>query len=44
METARLLGAEFEILEHSGHVPYVEETGTLMKLLDTFLPRNDETD
>lgn len=44
IETARLLGADFEILENSGHVPYVEETAAFMKLLDTFLPRHDETE
>jgi proline iminopeptidase len=39
METASLLNADFEILENSGHVPYVEETERFVELLNSFLPR-----
>ena len=38
IETASLLGAEFEILENSGHVPYVEETDRFVEMLNNFLP------
>jgi proline iminopeptidase len=38
-ETARLLKARLEILEHSGHVPYVEAFDRFHALLDAFLPR-----
>ncbi len=40
METARLLRGDFEILENSGHVPYVEETARFVEILDSFLPAN----
>ncbi len=36
--TARVLGAPFEIFEHSGHVPYVEEFDRFVEVLDGFLP------
>jgi proline iminopeptidase len=38
-ETARLLNAPFEVFEHSGHVPYVEEFDRFVAVLDAFLPR-----
>lgn len=38
-EIARLLRAPFVVFEHSGHVPYVEETERLVSVLDDFLPR-----
>lgn len=38
-ETAELLGAELEVFEHSGHVPYVEEYDRFVSVLDAFLPR-----
>ncbi|HXV85632.1 MAG TPA: alpha/beta hydrolase [Gemmatimonadales bacterium] len=37
---ARALRARLEILESSGHVPHVEETDRLVRLLDEFLPRS----
>ncbi len=36
--TAKLLNAQFEVLEKSGHVPYVEEFDRFVELLDPFLP------
>ena len=39
-EIARLLTAPIEIFEHSGHVPYVEETQRFVETLDRFLPRS----
>ncbi|MEE8115937.1 MAG: alpha/beta fold hydrolase [Gemmatimonadales bacterium] len=38
-ETARLLGAECLVMEHSAHVPYVEETQHFVAALNQFLPR-----
>lgn len=38
-EIARLLRAPFVVFEHSGHVPYVEETERFVSVLDDFLPR-----
>ncbi len=38
-ETAAALHAPLEILEHSGHVPYVEEREKFVRVLDKFLPR-----
>lgn len=40
-ETAELLGAEFHVLDRSGHVPYVEQPEEFVRLLDRFLPRDD---
>ncbi len=39
-ETASLLGAELVVFEHSGHVPYVEESHKFVAALDAFLPRS----
>jgi pimeloyl-ACP methyl ester carboxylesterase len=39
--TARLLRARLEILENSGHVPYVEDFERFVQLLDAFLPRQE---
>jgi proline iminopeptidase len=39
-ELAGLLGAEFHLLPHSGHVPYVEAADQFVALLDGFLPRS----
>jgi proline iminopeptidase len=36
---ARLLGADFHPLPHSGHVPYVEAFDEFVRLMDGFLPR-----
>ena len=38
-ETARLLGTECLVMEHSAHVPYVEETNHFVAALNQFLPR-----
>ncbi len=38
-DTARRLEADLTILEHSGHVPHVEETDRFIAVLDAFLPR-----
>ena len=38
-ETARLLRAEIHVLDHCGHVPYVEAYDQFVSLLDRFLPR-----
>lgn len=38
--TARLLGARFEVFEHSGHVPHVEELARFVAVLNAFLPRS----
>jgi proline iminopeptidase len=38
-DTARRLAAPLEVFEHSGHVPYVEETERFVRVLDDFLPR-----
>lgn len=38
-EISRLLRAPFVVFEHSGHVPYVEETERFVSVLDDFLPR-----
>ena len=38
-ETAKLLGAELLVFQHSGHVPYVEETQHFFSVLNGFLPR-----
>ena len=38
-QTAKLLGARLEILEHAGHVPYVEAFDRFVALLDGFLPK-----
>jgi pimeloyl-ACP methyl ester carboxylesterase len=38
-DTARRLGAELSIFEHSAHVPHVEETDRFVAVLDAFLPR-----
>ncbi len=38
-ETAQLLGAECQVMEHSAHVPYVEETHHFVAALNQFLPR-----
>jgi proline iminopeptidase len=35
---ARLLGADFHPLPHSGHVPYVEAFDEFVRLMDGFLP------
>ena len=37
---ARLLGADFHSLPHSGHVPYVEAFDEFVRLMDGFLPRS----
>jgi proline iminopeptidase len=37
-QTAKLLQAQFEVFEHSGHVPYVEEPEKFVAVLDRFLP------
>jgi proline iminopeptidase len=37
-ETAQLLHAECQVLEHSAHVPYVEETQLFVAALHRFLP------
>ncbi len=39
-ETASLLDAELVVFEHSGHVPYVEESQKFVATLDAFLPRD----
>jgi proline iminopeptidase len=39
-DTARRLAAPLEVFEHSGHVPYVEETPHFVDVLDGFLPRD----
>lgn len=39
-EIARLLRAPMVVFEHSGHVPYVEETERFVSVLDGFLPRD----
>jgi proline iminopeptidase len=36
---AQLLGASFQLLPHSGHVPYIEAFEDFVRLLDGFLPR-----
>jgi pimeloyl-ACP methyl ester carboxylesterase len=36
---ASLLGARFEVFEHSGHLPHVEEYDRFVKTVDDFLPR-----
>lgn len=36
--TARLLNARLEVLEDSGHVPYVEQPDRFVRVLDDFLP------
>jgi proline iminopeptidase len=36
--TARLIGAEFHLLRHCGHVPYVEALEEFSGLLNAFLP------
>jgi proline iminopeptidase len=38
-ETARLLGADLLLFEHSAHVPYVEEPHSFVAALNAFLPR-----
>jgi proline iminopeptidase len=38
-ETARLLGADLLLFEHSAHVPYVEEPHSFAAALNAFLPR-----
>ena len=38
-EIARLLGADMQVFEHSGHVPYVEEPHNFVAALNAFLPR-----
>lgn len=38
-ETAGLLGAPLRIMEHSGHVPYIEDFDAFRDTLDGFLPR-----
>src|SRR5262249_8241177 len=38
-QTAAALGARLEILEDSGHVPYVEEFDRFVQVLDGFLPK-----
>jgi len=37
-ETARRLKAEFHVLDHCGHVPYVEAYDQFVSLLNNFLP------
>ena len=37
-DTARRLRAKLVVFEHSGHVPYVEETDRFVAVLDGFLP------
>lgn len=38
-QVAECLHARLEILEHSGHVPHVEQFEEFLSLLDTFLPK-----
>ena len=38
-QLARLLGARIEVLENSGHVPYIEDHDRFIALLDQFLPK-----
>ncbi len=40
-ETANLMGAPLIVMEHSGHVPYVEDTEHFVTTLDAFLPREN---
>jgi proline iminopeptidase len=39
---AQLLRAEFHLLPHSGHVPYIESFEEFVRLLDRFLPRRED--
>jgi proline iminopeptidase len=41
-ELARLLRGKFHLLPRSGHVPYVEANEEFVKLLDEFLPRENQ--
>ncbi len=36
--TAKLLNARFEVMENSGHLPFIEEFDRFVTLLDDFLP------
>ena len=38
-ETAALIGAPLIVMEHSGHVPYVEDTEHFLSALNAFLPQ-----
>ncbi|UCG86983.1 MAG: alpha/beta hydrolase [Gemmatimonadota bacterium] len=38
---ATLLGARFEVLENSGHMPFIEEFDRFVAVLDEFLPREE---
>ncbi len=37
-EIAHLLGADMQVFEDSGHVPYVEEPHNFVAALNAFLP------
>ncbi len=39
---ADCLGAEFHLLPHCGHVPYVEAFGEFVRILDGFLPASSD--
>ena len=39
-DTARRLGGDLVVFEHSGHCPYVEQTDRFVAELDAWLPRS----